>query len=177
MFICMQISSIFHLFFEISKRHCRLAILGTLGMLHHPIKIMASISSKLSCLSACKKINFVTHTCLATYISHDWHLTFICKKSTSSFMFSLRYCKILQTFCFGYFGYASLCEPKWYYHLVENFLCLPAGKKSTSPTMLSWRYCKDMQTYFGYFGYIWLPTTKMIVPTWRRLRCLSSCQK
>ena len=40
--------------------------------------------------------------------------------------------------------------------------------------MLFWRYCKDMQTYFGYFGHVWLYITKIIVSTFRRLRCLSA---
>ena len=31
--------------------------------------------------------------------------------------------------------------------------------------------------YFGYLGHAWLYTTKMIVSTCRRLRCLSACQK
>ena len=31
-----------------------------------------------------------------------------------------------------------------------------------------------MQTYFGYFGHVWLYITKIIVSTFRRLRCLSA---
>ena len=43
---------------------------------------------------------------------------------------------------------------------------MSAGKKSTSyPTFFS-GYCKDMQTsYFGFFGHVWLNTSKMTVTT------------
>ena len=35
-----------------------------------------------------------------------------------------------------------------------------------------------MQTsYFGYFGHAWLRSPKMIVTTFRKLQCLSACQK
>ena len=99
------------------------------------------------------------------------------KKSTSSFTFFFmilqRYCKL---FILGTLGMPGYTHPKWYYQLVEN-LCLSAGKKSTSSPMLFWRYWKDMQISFGYFGYAWLHTPKMIVSTCRSLWCLSPCQK
>ena len=44
------------------------------------------------------------------------------KKSTSSFMFSLRYCKdIVNWLFFGTLGLSGYLHPKWYYHLVEYF--------------------------------------------------------
>ena len=58
MFICkLKVNFFSNFFFEILKRHCKLAILETLEMVDHPIKIVVSICSKLPCLSACKKSN------------------------------------------------------------------------------------------------------------------------
>ena len=49
-------NSIMNLFLEILSRHCKLAILVTLGMLDHTHqKILVSLFSKLLYLSACKK--------------------------------------------------------------------------------------------------------------------------
>ena len=63
-------------------------------------------------------------------------------------------------------------QPKWYDQLVEN-ICVYLKVKYQ---FLFWRYYKDIQTYFGYFGHVWSYITKMIVSTFRRLQCLSSCQ-
>ena len=93
------------------------------------------------------------------------------KKSTSSFMFSLRYCKGIVNWLFLVLC-ACLILPSY-----RKLLCVSGGKNSTSSPMLSQRYCKDMQTYFGYFGHAWLHSPKMIVsPYWRR-PCLSACKK
>ena len=65
-------------------------------------------------------------------------------------------------------GYA---HPKWYYQFVENLCVYPQAENQFHAP------CKDIQTYFGYFRHAWLYTTKMIISTCRRLRCLSTCQK
>ena len=106
-FICMQkINFIYNFFFEILERHCKFTILGTLGMLDHPIKIIASICSKLSCLSACKK-------------------------STSFSRFFWRYCKDMQTSYFGHFGHAWPHTSKMTASILRNlWSCLSTGKKS-----------------------------------------------
>ena len=89
------------------------------------------------------------------------------KKSTSSLTFSLGYCKdIVQTCHFGNFGNASLHTYKVIPTTCTKLLFLSPGRKSISSCMIFWRYYKDMQTpYFGYFGHVWLLTTKMIVST------------
>ena len=55
-----------------------------------------------------------------------------CKKLTSFFTFFLRYCKILQTCCFGCFEHAWFCKPKVILTSCRKLLCLLASKKSTS---------------------------------------------
>ena len=74
---------------EILHRHSKLAILGTLGMLDHSIKIMVSIWSKLSCLSIGKNSTLTA-----------WGMLF------------WRYCKDMQTSYFGCFEHASSRTPK-----------------------------------------------------------------
>ena len=50
-----------NLFFEIWQKHCKLAILGTLGMLDHPHK-NHSINLLATFMLICmQKINFITH--------------------------------------------------------------------------------------------------------------------
>ena len=114
--------------------------------------------SKLSFLSACKKMNssftsFLTYgkeianllfwviwTCLDTK-----PLMFICRQKIN-FTFSLRYCKDIVNLLLW------VCTLKVILSTCRKLLCLSAGKKSTSSPMLFWIYCKDMQTtYFGYF--------------------------
>ena len=65
------------------------------------------------------------------------------KKSTKSFTFSLRYCKLVILGTLGMSGYA---HPKWYYQL----LCL-----SMSPMFL-WRYYKYMQTFLFWVSWVCL---------------------
>ena len=56
--------------------------------------------------------------------------------------------------------------------------CLSAGKKSFSSPTFSLETYKDMQTSrFGYLRHAWLHTPKMIISPYRKLRCLSACQK
>ena len=149
-------------------------------------------------LTCMQKVNFVIHfsleilqrngkflflvilECLATDNKNDSItlkkcLTIISRKnSTPSLTFSLRYYKdIIKLLFWVLWG----CTRKVMLSICREFLCLSAGKKSISQPMLFWRYCKDMQTYFGQFGHVWLYITKMLVSTFRRLRCLSACQK
>ena len=197
MFICMKKVNFICNFFEILQRHYKLALLGTWKCLTNPIKTIVSICSMLSCLSASKKstssfiyslqycreianlLFYSVCACLATHLKWQYHfeetLRFISRQKMNFIFFA-----VLQTYCklvvLGSFGMPSQTNPKWYYQLVEN-LCLSAGKETTSSLMLFWGYWKDMQTYFGYFGYPWLHTPKIIVSTYRRLWCLSPCQK
>ena len=91
------------------------------------------------------------------------------EKSTSSFTFSLRYCKELQNFCFRYSGHTWQYTPKLILSTsCRKLSCLSAEQKSTSTLTLFWRYCNDVKTsYFGHFG--WLHRFKMIEVTCRRL--------
>ena len=75
----------------------------------------------------------------------------------------------------GAFGMPGHAHPKWCYQFVENFCVYLQVKNQFHSPCFSWD--KNMQTYFGYFGHVWLYITKMIVSTFRRLWCLSVCQK
>ena len=100
------------------------------------------------------------------------------KRSSSSFIFSMRYYKDIVNYCFGYFRHVWLSKPKVILSTSRKLSRLFACKNSTSPHKRFWRYCKNMQTsYFGHFGHAWLHTPKLIVSTCRKLRCLSACQK
>ena len=101
------------------------------------------------------------------------------QNSTSSFTFSLRYCKDIVNLLFWVFQACLwLCTPKVILSICRFFFSLSADTISISKPIFFWRHCKDVQTYyFGYFGHVWLYTTKMIASTCRRLRCLSACQK
>ena len=117
-FICMQkINFIFNFFFEIL--YCKLAILGTLGILDQSLKIILSNCSKLSCLSVCKKstssfnslryrkeianlLFSVNWACLATHTYNDDSnlkkpFTFICRQKIKFILhvFLERYCKLI----------------------------------------------------------------------------------
>ena len=97
------------------------------------------------------------------------------KKSTSCFTFSLWYCKDIVKLLFWVLW---ACLAKHTHSDTINLYktCVYLQIKNSSP-ILFWWYWKNMQTYFGYFGYAWFHTPKMIVPTCRQLWCLSSCQK
>ena len=131
------------------QRNSKLVTLGNIGMPAHTHLKDSIILKKASMFISRQKINFILHVFLDTL---------------------QRYCKTLALDTLGMPGYI---HPKWYSHL----LCLSAGRKLTPPPMLFWRYYKDIQTYFGYFGLAWLDSPKMIVPTCRRLQCLSACKK
>ena len=107
-----------------------------------------------------------------------WHLS-VRKRSTSSFMLSLRYYKDIVNLLFWVLWACLAMQTQCDTITFRKLSFLLGGKKSTSPTpMLFCRYCKDMQTtHFEYFQHAWLHKPKMIVPTWRRFGCLSTCQK
>ena len=72
---------------------------------------------------------------------------------------------------------ASLTSYSTYSKETAKCFCVICRQKINFIPMLLWRYCKDMQTYFGYFGYTWLQSTKMIVSPCRMLHFLSACKK
>ena len=74
------------------------------------------------------------------------------KKSTSSFMFSLRYCKdIVNWLFFGTLGLSGYLHPKWYYHLVEYFCVYLQAKTQFHPP-----------SFYGDIAKIW----KLILVLW-----------
>ena len=81
--------------------------------------------------------------------------------------------KILQTYCFRYFGHVWQRKPKVTLSPCRKLSCLFAGKKSTSPPI----FLEIFQRYANVLFYAWLHTPKMIVSTCRKLQCLSACQK
>ena len=105
---------------------------------------------------------------------------------TSSFMFSLRDCKDMANLLYWVLGHAWLCTPKKIatYQLVENF-CVWQAKMNFVPHVFPdiyiylyiYIYIYIWTSYIRYFGYVRLRKLKMIVLTWRKLRCLSACKK
>ena len=133
MFVCMQQINLISNFCYCCFLRCCKDIANFLFWEHWecfiiPIKIMVSICSKLSCLSACKKstsspTSFLWHckeienllfwviwACLATRIWSNSinlkkSLVFICRQNIIFILHvSAKHCKVLQT-CFGYFGH------------------------------------------------------------------------
>ena len=96
-----------------------------------------------------------------------------CKKSTAYFTISLRYCKVLQTYCFGHFENVWRHTPKGILSSCRKLSCLSTDKKIE----ILQRYAHFFLWFFGYFGHTWLHTSKMIVSTCRRLWCLSASLK
>ena len=116
--------------------------------------MIVSICRKRSCLSACKKINFIIR------FFHE-----ILQRNS-------------KLAILGTLGMPGHAYPDLYYQFVEKFRVYLQAKKSTSFPMFFWRYFKDMQTcYFGYFGHAWQHTPKIIISSCGKLRCLSKCQK
>ena len=118
-----------------------------------------------------QKINFITHFFIIlsnlvmpghTHLNESMNLkkllTSTCRQKNNSVL--QVFFDILQSFANLFFWILWGClATHTQSDLVENFLCLSAGKKSTSPSMLLWSYCNDMQTSnFGYFGHAWLHT-------------------
>ena len=108
-------------------------------------------------------------------------LTFFCRQKIKFILHVFleifrKYCELIVLGALVMPGYAN---PKWYYQLVENFRVYLQGKNQLHPTYFSGdiaKICK-LLAYFCYFGHAWLYTPKMIVSTYRRLRCLSAYQK
>ena len=169
MFICKQkIDFILPVFLEILQRYCKLVVLVTMGMFDHPpSKMIALIYRKISCLSACKKsissliffskyckemadlLFWVIWACLATHILNDSinlrkSSMFICKLKIN-FILPV-FLEILEGYCklaiFGYFGQACLTQPKWYYHLVENFCIYLQAEEPLYPPFFSGDFAK-----------------------------------
>ena len=128
-------------------------------MLSIPIKIIVSICSMLSCLSAFKK---------STSSLIYFFLTILQRNSKHVILINL----------------AILCHThlKWQYHSEETIDVYHGtiiGKSSTLSFTFFLRYCKDIVNLL--FWVLWaFPIThthKMIVSTYRRLWYLSTCQK
>ena len=64
----------------------------------------------------------------------EWSCAVVIATTSPSFPFSWDIKKILQTYCFGYFGHATLRKPKVILSTCGKLLCSSAGKKSTSPS-------------------------------------------
>ena len=141
--------------------HCKLTILGTLGMLGHPhqnhsIKKITCITHfflkilRNSILVILGNLGMPVYTNLKW--QHQFEETFVvylpAKIQIHPSRFPRDIAKILQTYCFGYFGHAWLLTPKKILSSCRKILCLPAGKKSTTSPMVFWRYCKNMQNLF-----------------------------
>ena len=128
-------------------------------------KMLKLTCGKLWCLSACKKINFISLFFFEISGRH-WKLAILrilemldnppvkvilsicrkhaylsaCKKSTSPLTSFLRYCKKKQTYYFGYFGHTCLCTPKMRASNCRTFWCLSACQKQTSSFTSFLRY-------------------------------------
>ena len=115
-------------------------------------KIILSICSKLSCLSVCKKINFITQFFLKilqrnsklAILGNFGMPNFICRWKIKFILHVFleilqRYCKLIALGTLGMPGYAN---PKLFYQLVENLRVYLQAKNQ--PPKLFWRYCKDM---------------------------------
>ena len=125
MFICMQkINFICHIFFEILERYSKLVILGTLGI----PRLCKMI------LSTCRKLLRLSEG----------------KKATSSPMFFLRFCKVMQILHIGYFGQAWLQIPKIIVSTNTKFwyLCASQKKKFITPFFLGILHFKKSWHYF-----------------------------
>ena len=160
-------------------------------------KIIVSCFHQVFMLNFTQKVNFVIHSllrycreisnflfcviwaCLALHMKNGSinlkkRLTIISReKSTPSFRFCLRYCKDIVL---GALGIPNHAHPKWSYQFLENVCVYLQVKNQFHSPYFSGDTAK-ICTYFGYFGHVWLYITKMIVSTFRRLRCLSACQK
>ena len=117
-----------------------------------PMKIIVSVCSKLSCLSAWKKIKFITY----------FFLQILQRNS--------------KLVLLGTLDMPGYVHSKWYYQLVGNFYVYLHAKIRLHPSSF---FLEILQSYFGYFGHAWshTHTPKMIVSTCRRLRGLSASQK
>ena len=140
--------------------HCKLAILGTIGMLTIPIKNHSINLFETFMLTCMLKTNFITDSllryckeianllfwviwaCLATPLKWQYQFegTFDIyqqtKKSFSSFMFFL---EILQQYCkfviLGTLGIPGHVPPKWYYQLVEKLCAYLEVKSQLHPPL------------------------------------------
>ena len=162
---------------EILLIHCNLAILG----IWDAIKIIVSIWRKLSCLSVCKKstssLTFFLRYCMQTVLIKVSIWRNLCLSAGKKSTSPFPFfLRYCKLVILGTLGMPGYTHPKWYYQLVKNF-CVYLQKINFIPKVFL-KYCKDIQTsYFGYFGHPWLRTSKMIVSTCRKLRYLSACQK
>ena len=92
-----------------------------------------------------------------------------CKKSTSSFMFSLRHSKNIVTLLFSVLW--TCLSPRIQCHTIMLFIC------RQRINFIPHAFMEILQRHANLFLVLWaclVTVTKMIVSTCRRLRCLSS---
>ena len=155
MLIYMQkINFITHFFRKVLQRNNQFVILSDFSMSAYTPKMIVSFWRKFWCLSAVKK-------------------------SFSSFMLSLGYCKDIADLLWV-LGTCLATHTQSDTIKCRKLSCFSADKKSCSSSIFFWRYWKHIQTsYFWHFGHAWLRTPKMTVSTCRILQyvCQTVCQK
>ena len=123
-----------HLWFP----YCKLATLGTLGMLDH-----------------------LHHKSQYQFVG-SFHAYLQAQNQSHFSRFPWDNAKILQNCYFGYYGHALLCTPKVILSTCRKLLCYLQAKYQLNSQSFS-EYCQDVQTYFWYFGHAWPFTPKIIV--------------
>ena len=99
-----------------------------------------------------------------------WRLS-TCKKLTSSLTSFLRYWKDIASLLFWELWECLTITIKITVSVCSKLSCLSACKKINFVPHVFLEILQRYATYFGYFGYAWLHTPKLIVSTCRRLRC------
>ena len=77
------------------------------------------------------------------------------KKSTSSFMVSLGYCKSIVLVVFGTLVLSGYLHPRWYYHLAENFCVFFCRQKLN---FIPYPFMEILQRYANLFWVLWTYT-------------------
>ena len=152
MLACMQkVNFVIHFFLKILQRNSKLFVLGNLGMSGH------------------------THRKWQYHFEETFH-NYLQGKINSILYIFLDIMQRYKVVILGALGMPGHAHPKWYYQFVENFCVYLQVKNQFHSPYFSGDTAK-ISTNIGYFGHVWLYITKMIVSTFRRLRCLSACQK
>ena len=76
-----------------------------------------------------------------------WYLS-AGQKSSSFFLFSLRYCRYCELVILGILGKPVYAHCKWYYHSVENFCIYLRAKTQRNPPCLSGDIAKYVNFLF-----------------------------
>ena len=103
-----------------------------------------------------------------------WYLP-ACKKSTSSLLSFLRYCKDVTDLLFWVLWACLVMTSKTILPACRRCWCLSSRKKNIFLSTLPWNITKILQIcYFGYFGHAKPRPLNAIAPTCRKLWCLSN---